>query len=118
MTSIKSSTSIHDTVDACHKQLLADSQTRLTASGNTCTKIITIVQLVKKLASQTDSKTVYQYNRLSIAGVDTDSCKGKPQLDIVLSLNKLADKDSEEWTLQTNMPVHPGAKRKAKKEKW
>lgn len=112
---VTNNSSIHDTVEQSHKKLLEDKQVRLSASGKGCTKIVTIVQLVKQLTTKTGEsgkgKTVYQYNRISSA-VSGD--KILPQLDIVLSLGKIADLESPEWTLQTETPVHPN-EAKAKK---
>lgn len=111
---ITNNSSIHDTVEQSYKILLEDKQVRLSASGRGCTKIITVVQLVKQLTSKIGEtekgKTVYQYNRILTKDAEE---KAMPQLDIVLSLGKIAELDTPEWTLQTEMPVHPN-KTKAK----
>lgn len=112
---ITNNSSIHDTVEQSHKKLLEDKQVRLSASGKGCTKIITVVQLVKQLTSKIGEsekgKTIYQYNRIS---TNDSGEKSMPQLDIVLSLAKVAELDTPEWTMQTEMPVHP-KKTKTKK---
>ncbi|KAG5368560.1 hypothetical protein CKK34_2182 [Yarrowia sp. E02] len=110
---ITKNSSIHDTVEQSHKTLLEDKQVRLSATGKGCTKIITVAQLVKQLTTKfgekDTGKTVYQYNRISN---DESGEKPVPRLDIVLSLQKSIELDSPEWTLQTDMPVHPKTKGK------
>ncbi|KAG5360597.1 hypothetical protein CJU89_3676 [Yarrowia sp. B02] len=112
---ITNNSSIHDTVEQSHKQLLADHQVKLSATGKGCTKIITVVQLVKQLAGNKgdeNGKTIFQYNRISS---NDSGDKPAPQLDIVLSLAQVAELDTPEWTLQTELPVHPKKTKKSKK---